>query len=302
MEFELVMQSAEAADTSSFTAFVSPVTVLYENDFETDIDGWSHARYNGLDDWTWADARGLMNHCDPKEAASGTKMVGNDLNEAGRLWEGLYPNESGNWLESPSVDCSEATGVHLVFNRWVTVEEGVWDDAIVKVNGIEVWRNQPNGHHLDRAWIPVCLDISSIADGASDVKVRFDLMADEWLHWGGWNIDDFMIVATSGGGQAVEHDGPAPQFLAVSSHPNPFAPVTRLQLAIPVASDNASVRVFDTAGRMVRTIHEGPLTAGVHRLTWIGTDDEGSPLPGGTYYCRARANGETTVTKIVRVQ
>jgi len=299
IEFQLIGTTSSSADTTYFTDFVSPVTVIYANDFETEADGWvSSGRWN---DWRWADAAGYSGHIDPKGAASGTKMWGNDLNEPGNEWDVLHPNAATPKLESPSFDCSTANGVHLLFNRWLSVEEGIWDHAVVTVNGVEVWRNQDNGHHIDNYWYPECIDISDIADNVGDVSVRFELVSDEYVHFGGWNVDDFQIVATSAGGAAVEDQGPAPRILDVESHPNPFVPLTQVRLAMPNNVEQASVRIFDSSGRLVRTLHDGPLSAGMHMLSWNGADETGAALPAGTYYCRARAAGQSSTQKLVRL-
>jgi C1A family cysteine protease len=299
--FELVMRSDQATDVSTFTAFISPVTVIYSNDFETSTTGWTHGATTGSDDWRWGAPRGLTNHWDCKQAASGSKVFGNDLNESGTGWDGLYQNSATDWLQSPVINCGGQIGVHLLFKRWLTVEQGIYDDARVLVNGTQVWHNPDAGDLLDQVWTPVDYDISTIANNNPSVQVKFDLAADPGLRFGGWNIDDVKVIATNASSQAVEEHHAAPQFLAVSSFPNPFRPLTCLQLAIPATTDDARVEIFDAAGRLVRTLWQGALDRGVHRFTWTGTDESGRPVGTGTFYCRARAAGETSVTRIVRI-
>jgi flagellar hook assembly protein FlgD len=109
-----------------------------------------------------------------------------------------------------------------------------------------------------------------------------------------------MVVSTDF--SAVEETGPAPQFLGVSSHPNPFTPLTTLHLRIPVSDANTKIQIYDASGRMVRTLHEGATEPGLHVFSWTGTDDEGRSLPTGTYYCLAQCAGHSTSTKIIRVR
>jgi len=305
LSFELETRCDQQPDSviSTFTAFASPVTVIYTNNFETSTTGWTHGATVGTDDWRWGVPRGLANHWDCKLAASGSKVFGNDLNESGTGWDGLYENSASNWLQSPAINCTGRQSVHLLFKRWLTVEQGLYDDARVLVNGTEVWHNPDAGHTQDQAWVPVAIDISAQADNQPSVQVKFDLAADAGLRFGGWNIDDFQLVAPNVDSQPVRETPPAaPQFLTVSSYPNPFRPITSLQLAIPAHAADARVEIFDAAGRCVRNLWQGTLSQGVHRLTWTGTDDEGRTVPAGTYYCRAVANGESNVTKILRVQ
>ena len=41
------------------------------------------------------------------------------------------------------------------------------------------------------------------------------------------------------------------------------------------SAGRAQVRVYDVAGRLVRTLADRTFDAGEHALTWDGTDDEG---------------------------
>ena len=50
--------------------------------------------------------------------------------------------------------------------------------------------------------------------------------------------------------------------------PNPFNPQTRVELALPVASDDLRLGVVDLLGRERAVLHQGPLGAGVHAFTW----------------------------------
>ena len=68
--------------------------------------------------------------------------------------------------------------------------------------------------------------------------------------------------------------------------PNPFNPATYLRFAI--AKDSVvDLRIFDTAGRLVRTLAVGTsYAAGEHSLRWNGLDDRGLALGSGVYLAR----------------
>lgn len=301
LEFELQVTCNESDDMSAFFDFCRPVTAIYSNDFESTTTGWTNGANYGQNDWRWASSRNLLGHWDPQFAASGSRVFGNDLNESAS-WDGLYPNSVRNWLQSPAIDCSGQSGVHLRLKRWLTVEESIYDIANILVNGTEIWRNQDHGHHLDAYWTPVVYDISALADDQSDVRVRFELLADGGLHFGGWTLDDFAVVATNAGSQDAPAFENGPRFLSVSSHPNPFSPLTTLRLAIPDSDPSTRVEIFDASGRLVRTLHSGVTEPGTHLYTWVGKDNDGQPVPNGTYYCRAQCAGSQVATKVVRIQ
>lgn len=183
-----------------FEFVVGVRTQIYFNDFEGATDeNWTHAQLATQDDWQRGTPAG--NAGDPGGAFSGTKAWANDLGLTG--WNGSYAANVNNYLESPVIDCSGRSGVTLRFARFLGVEEGIYDQAKLLVNGQLVWQNQSNGNTLDTNWNFVEYDISSIADNNPSVTVRFQLISDGGLEYGGWTIDDFELYtldSVPGGG------------------------------------------------------------------------------------------------------
>ncbi|MCI0452470.1 MAG: pre-peptidase C-terminal domain-containing protein [Candidatus Latescibacteria bacterium] len=67
--------------------------------------------------------------------------------------------------------------------------------------------------------------------------------------------------------------------------PNPFNPVTRLQLDLRVGG-RVQWDIFDVVGRRVHAVHSGSLAAGVHERMWDGRDGAGAPVASGVYFQR----------------
>ena len=67
--------------------------------------------------------------------------------------------------------------------------------------------------------------------------------------------------------------------------PNPFNSQTVLSYFLPAAGP-ARVEVFALTGQRVAVLHQGPQSAGHHRLHWNGLDAEGRPLASGIYLYR----------------
>ncbi|HET9886292.1 MAG TPA: FlgD immunoglobulin-like domain containing protein, partial [bacterium] len=65
---------------------------------------------------------------------------------------------------------------------------------------------------------------------------------------------------------------------------------------------NASARIFDVQGRLVRTMHEGPLDHGVHRLEWNGAENSGQRSAAGVYFLKVNAAEFSTVRKLVLLE
>lgn len=182
---------------SPFSFFVGVLTTLYFDDFEGGTDnGWTHGQQATQDDWT----RGLLygKAGDPAAAFSGTRAWGNDLGASG--WNGFYAANVNNWLRSPVLNLASASNVHLRYRRWLTVEDGLYDKAQIRVNGTIVWQNaagsagNDTNHHVDTSWVLHELDISALAAGNPSVQIEFRLITDGGLHFGGWNLDDVSLV------------------------------------------------------------------------------------------------------------
>ncbi len=302
LDFELEISTAQTVSTvSSFSDVAVPVSVVYSNDFEGTTTGWAHGASLGADDWRLGTPRTFVEQWDPKVAASGVKLFGNDLNEtSGGSWDGLYQNDSNVWLESPTVNCSGQTGCWLSFKRVLNSERGIYDVARVLVNGTEIWRNPSNYDHIDRVWTPILTDIHELADGNAAVKVRFEMTGDPGWRFGGWNLDDFRIVATNLDVNAVPPAAGAER-IALSIGPNPFSGATGIRLIVPEGALEARVQVFDTQGRAIKSLYTGALDPGLHQLTWVGSDDAGNRVSAGTYFVRAEADGQVTRGKVVRL-
>ncbi len=180
--------------------FVGPLVPVYCTDFETDpfAAGWTKGFTAGSNDWEWGVPEGDRANGDPDTATSGTHVIGNDLGVGAR--DGFYQPNVSNFVLSPEIDVSHATGVRLQYRRWLGVEDGFYDDAEVFADDVRVWGNLDSGDengiapHLDHEWRSQDIDLGPQA-GDGKVQVRFKLTADEGAQFGGWNVDDFCIMA-----------------------------------------------------------------------------------------------------------
>ncbi len=86
--------------------------------------------------------------------------------------------------------------------------------------------------------------------------------------------------------------------------PNPARGPSRVQLAISAddALSPVSVRVMDVAGRTVRTLVEGTLTAGPHAWNWNLEDDHGRSVSPGLYFVRAHTRSLDATHRLIVVR
>lgn len=85
------------------------------------------------------------------------------------------------------------------------------------------------------------------------------------------------------------------------NYPNPFNPVTTLQYELPRAGE-VWLAVYDRTGRRVRSLVDGQQPAGVYRILWNGSDDNGVPVAAGFYVCRMRAGTLQQQIKLLLVR
>lgn len=91
-------------------------------------------------------------------------------------------------------------------------------------------------------------------------------------------------------------------FRLYQNSPNPFNPRTSIPFDLPQAADRVAVRVYDVAGRAVATVMDAALPAGRHSVVWTGTDDRGSAVASGTYYCVIQTPHHRATSKLTLVR
>ena len=170
-------------------------------DLEANPSGFTHSLLagtvsEGADDWQWGTPRGQGG--DPGFAYSGSQAWGNDLGGTG--FNGEYQADKHNQLITPNINLSHYEGTFLTYRRWLTVEDGYYDRAVIKADGQEIWdnfaTNQNTGdlHHIDDAWAYHVVPLGSAADDGR-VQISWDIISDGGLEFGGWNLDDLCVKA-----------------------------------------------------------------------------------------------------------
>jgi hypothetical protein len=82
------------------------------------------------------------------------------------------------------------------------------------------------------------------------------------------------------------------------ARPNPFAGTTRIAYSVPTRG-HASMRIYDTAGRLVRVLFDETVAEGQHAAEWDGLDRSGSPVASGVYFVRLKTErGSTGMQKV----
>ena len=192
--------SPSGGSITPFTFLVGEMETIYCNDFEDDDGGFTHELLSGeetegADDWQWGAAGGLGG--DPDFAWSGSRLWGNDISPD-QQWNGEYQNDKHNRLTSVPIQVEGYDRLVLEYRRWLTVEDGYYDQARILANGETVWENhatsRSNGeeHHQDEQWIQHVVELPE-PDEDGNIEIAWDLETDGGLSMGGWNIDDVCV-------------------------------------------------------------------------------------------------------------
>ncbi len=192
-----------AAPDGVFTFRTYRPVVVFEEGFDGAVGNWSSAATSGTNDWQFGAPGAAAFAFDPPAAFSGGFVAGTDL-APNATFDGIYAPNVVEHLTSPAIDCTGRAFVALDYRRWLSVEDGAFDQAriLVSVNNgafVPVWNNVASitgdDHHLDFAWARHVVRLTA-ADGQPSVRVRFELASDAGINFGGWNIDHLRIDAS----------------------------------------------------------------------------------------------------------
>jgi len=90
-------------------------------------------------------------------------------------------------------------------------------------------------------------------------------------------------------------------FALAQNAPNPFNPQTTLRFGIPEAGA-VCLAIYDVNGRLVRTLVDGAVAAGMHEIVWDARDDVGRAVASGVYVYSLNAGADVAVRRMVLVR
>ncbi|MFH1845243.1 MAG: FlgD immunoglobulin-like domain containing protein [bacterium] len=148
------------------------------------------------------------------------------------------------------------------------------------------------------AWQPITITTTQVPPATDTIIFRYmtlldigyasiDIGADDLLLW----IADLTAVPGS----------QARLGLLRQNSPNPFNPRTEISFRLDQAR-STSLRIYDLAGKHLRTLVDQLLEPGDHSRIWDGRDARGTLLPSGTYIYRLEAGDllETRQMMLIR--
>jgi hypothetical protein len=154
---------------------------------------------------------------------------------------------------------------------------------------------------------PVFNGYTAVESDGSAIDLPFDLRSRPFVcDWNDDGINDLLV----GYGDGLVRLYPGMEDLTgcvcetpvsvrvLPAWPNPFNPVTTIGFELDLAGP-ASLRIYDPAGRLVKTLANGIFQAGPHEKVWNGTGDAGQPVSSGVYFCRFESGQFRQTQKII---
>ena len=94
-------------------------------------------------------------------------------------------------------------------------------------------------------------------------------------------------------------------FQLYQNYPNPFNPETTIKYDIPSLkgkSVQVALTIYNMLGQIVRNVNIGQKSAGVHTITWNGSDNYGRRMSSGIYFMVFRAGDFQQIRKMMLMQ
>jgi PA domain-containing protein/flagellar hook capping protein FlgD len=193
-------------------------------------------------------------------------------------------------------------GISLADGNTIRAQLGSGVNATLKLDNTQLAGADPQGRVLLYAPNPLeqgssisHWDVTAFPNLLMEPALSRDLQADA--------VDltryAFMDIGWFKG--ATDAGTPAYATHLVGNYPNPFNPGTKILFELE-QTDVVRLDIFDVAGRRVRRLVDGPMTAGPHALPWDGTDARGRTVATGIYVARLQSGGRTDTRRLALVK
>jgi hypothetical protein len=86
------------------------------------------------------------------------------------------------------------------------------------------------------------------------------------------------------------------------NYPNPFNPSTTIRFDISEGENQVDLAVYDSRGKLVKTLFSGTMETGEHQLTWDGRNSKNQVAASGIYFLRLKSTSTSRTIKMVLVK
>ncbi len=109
-------------------------------------------------------------------------------------------------------------------------------------------------------------------------------------------VDGFIVIGISEDGRLIPL-----HFALCNPMPNPFSRTVAIRFGVP-RTCQASLKIYNTAGQLVKTMVDGVVEPGMHDMIWNGTDNQNRHVSAGIYFYELVADDFSSTRKMVFVR
>jgi hypothetical protein len=100
--------------------------------------------------------------------------------------------------------------------------------------------------------------------------------------------------------QQYEHNSLPTQYALYQNYPNPFNPETHIKFSVGgVVSAHVSLKVYNVAGQLVKTLVDEDKSAGEYNQTWNGKNENNEDVASGVYFYKLKISDYVETKKMV---
>ncbi|MDI6839901.1 MAG: T9SS type A sorting domain-containing protein [bacterium] len=206
----------------------------------------------------------------------------------GYVYELTY--SAGNWQQ---VDICPSAPMLSRYGLWLGRTKSDSKNSKIRVYTTAQFGNIREHSWDGSAWVDTVVD--AVTGASADLTVGR-----------GRNDDTNRIYATHRNGSIYEFTNTDP-YVGVKEnpklevYPNPFAQMTEIRFQILNGTPKmpVSVRVYDMAGRLVKTLIDKKENTEVYTVVWNREDDFGNRVASGIYFCKLETGKSISFKKLV---
>lgn len=212
---------------------------------------------------------------------------------------GNYSNSTNRTLtltNAINVSASKVTKVSY-FRRYAidTIDNAYLD---VSTDNGTTWSSAVFYNKTNTTWTKDIIDITSLANGSSQMKIRFSLVSNGSVVNDGIYIDNIRIVnynAVPTNITVTSNEIPN-QYSLNQNYPNPFNPNTKISFAIP-EKNFVSLKIYDMLGKEIASLVNEELAAGNYNYDFYA-----SGLSSGIYYYTIKSGNFSQTKKMTLIK
>lgn len=86
--------------------------------------------------------------------------------------------------------------------------------------------------------------------------------------------------------------------LRLSCYPNPFKDYTTIRVEADVAG-KYRIEIYNIQGKLIKTISDQTIEAGVYYVDWYGNNNDGAPIPAGVYIIKFSGATQHFISRVI---